>query len=156
MKKKYIVRLSDEERKQLTEFVTKGKAAAYKIRHANILLKADENGARWSDKKTAEAYSAHRNTVAGVRQRFVEEGLESALNRKKQSSPSYPRKFDGEAEARLIALSCSKAPEGNARWNLRLLADKAVELAIVESVSHETVRQTLKKTNLNRICENAG
>lgn len=148
MVKKFIVRLTDEERKQLTEIITKGKAAAYKIKHANILLKADSDGHNWNDEAIADAFSAHRNTVAGIRQRFVEQGLEAALNRKKQAVPSRKPKFDGEGEARLIALGCSKPPEGHAQWSLRLLADKAVELAIVESVSHETVRQTLKKNEL--------
>lgn len=145
--KKYIVRLTEEERQSLTELVTKGKAAAYKIRHANMLLKADADGPSWTDKAIADAFSAHSNTVSNVRQRFVEEGLESALNRKKQENPSNKPKFDGEAEARLIALSCKEPPEGYARWTLRLLADKVVELEIVDSVCHETVRQTLKKTN---------
>lgn len=145
--KKYIVRLSDEERTKLTEMITKGKTAAYRIRHADILLKADADGPGWTDKMIAEAFSAHENTVSGIRRRFVEEGLQSALERKKQAVPSCRPKFDGEKEARLIALSCGVPPEGYARWNLRLLADRLVELEIVDSVSYETVRQTLKKTN---------
>lgn len=145
--KKYIVRLTDEERRYLEELVSRGRTAAYKIRHANILLKVDADGSGWTDEKTAEAFSAHKSTVAGIRQRFVEKGFEGALSRKKQASPSRERIFDGEGEARLIAMSCGEAPEGRSRWTLRLLADKAVELEIAESVSHETVRQTLKKTN---------
>ena len=147
MVKKFIVRLTDEERKQLTEIISKGKTAAYKIKHANILLKADADGPNWNDEAIADAFSIHRNTVGGIRQRFVEQGLETALNRKKQAVPSRKPIFDGESEARLIALGCSEPPEGHAQWSLRLLADKAVELEIVESVSYETVRQTLKKTN---------
>jgi transposase len=145
--KRYIVRLTDEERKELTEMVSKGKTAAYKIKHANILLKADENGPAWTDQKIAEAFSTHADTVASIRQRFVEQGLEAALGRKKQTHPSRTPKFDGDAEAKLIAMSCSKAPDGRARWTLRLLANKVVELRIVESVSPETIRSVLKKTN---------
>jgi transposase len=145
MNKKYIVRLSDEERHQLTELTRKGKAAAYKIRHAHILLKADANGPAWMDERIAESFSVSINTVQGVRQRLVEQGLEAALNRKTQARPSRPPLLDGEGEARLIALRCSAPPAGHARWTLRLLADQAVALDIVEAISHETVRQTLKK-----------
>ncbi len=147
MNKKYIVRLTDEEREYLNELVSKGKSAAYKIKHANILLKTDADDSGWTDEQAAVAFSAHRNTVAGIRQRFVEEGLESALGRKKQSAPSREKVLDGKGEASLIALSCSVPPEGHSRWTLRLLADKMAELVIAGSISHETVRQTLKKTN---------
>jgi transposase len=146
MNKKYVVRLSDEERHQLTELTRKGKAAAYKIRHAHILVKADADGPAWTDAKIAESFSVSVNTVLGVRQRLVEQGLEAALNRKKQERPSRPPCLDGAAEARLIALRCSAPPAGHARWTLRLLADQAVALEIVEAISHETVRQALKKT----------
>jgi len=149
--KKYIVRLSNEEREQLESITTKGKSAAYKITHAQILLKANASGPDWTDERIAEAFAVTTKTVAGVRQRLVEQGLEAALNRKKQERPSKYPKFDGEAEAHLVALGCSTPPEGHARWTFRLLADKVVELEIVDSVSHETVRQTLKKTRLNRI-----
>ena len=145
MNKKYIVRLSDEERRHLTELTRKGTAAAYKIRHAHILLKADTDGPAWTDERIAESFSVSINTVQGVRQRLVEQGLEAALNRKKQPRPSRPPLLDGEGEARLIALRCSAPPAGHARWTLRLLADQAVALDIVETISHETVRQTLKK-----------
>lgn len=145
MNKKYIVRLSDEEREYLTEIITKGKTAAYKIRHAHILLKADADGTGWTDAQIAETFSVHKNTVSGVRQRLVEEGIESALNRKKQENPRRIPKLDGEKEARVIALRCGNPPEGYARWTLRLLADKIAELRISDSVSHETVRQILKK-----------
>jgi transposase len=145
MNKKYIVRLSDAERAQLTELTRKGKAAAYKIRHAHILLKADAAGPAWTDARIAESFSVSVNTVLGVRQRFVEQGLEAALNRKQQAHPSRAPQLDGEGEARLIALRCSAPPDGHARWTLRLLADQAVALEIVEAISHETVRQVLKK-----------
>jgi hypothetical protein len=151
MHKKYFVKLSDKERKQLKEIVTRGKAAAYTIRHANILLKADVDGPNWQDKDIAAAFGVHVNTVGLIRQRFIQQGLEVAVGRKKQDYPSRPPKFDGAAEARLIALSCSQPPEGHSRWTLKLLADKAVKLEIVDSVAPETGRQGLKKTNLNRI-----
>lgn len=146
MNKKYIVRLTEQEREQLDALMRKGKSAAYKIKHAHILLKADADGAAWSDEEISAACSVHTRTVAGLRERFVEQGLEAALNRKKQERPSQQPIFDGEAEARLIALGCSEPPQGHARWTLRLLADTVVELEIVASTSHETVRRTLKKT----------
>ena len=147
MNKRYVVRLADGERRQLEELVSKGKAAAQKIKHANILLKADADGEGWTDEDIAGTFLVHANTVRGIRQRFVEEGLEAALNRKRRALPPRERILDGQKEARLIALSCSKPPEGRGRWTLRLLADKMVELEIVDSISHETVRQGLKKTS---------
>jgi len=126
MNKKDIVRLSDEERGQLAELTRQGTAAAYKIRHAHILLKADADGHAWTDARIAERFSVSVHTVLGVRQRLVEQGLEAALNRKKQAHPSRCPLLDGEGEARLIALRCSAPPEGHARWPLRLLADQAV------------------------------
>ncbi len=149
MNKRYIVRLTDEERGELQKLVSTGKAPAYKIKHANILLAVDADGPNWTDERTAKAFSCHVNTVANVRQRFVEQGLEAALNRKKRERA--PRLVDGEVEARIIALRCSPPPPGHARWTLRLLAEKAVELEIVPSISHETVRQVLKKTNSSRL-----
>ena len=146
MDKKYIVRLTDEERTQLKELIAKGRAAAYRITHAHILLQADADGPAWPDERIAEALRVHVNTTHNVRQRFVEGGLETALNRKKRLMPPRQRILDGEGEARLIALSCSGPPAGRARWTLHLLADKMVELRIVDSISHETVRQALKKT----------
>jgi transposase len=145
MNKKYIIRLADEERAQLTELTRKGQVAAYKIRHAHILLKADADGPAWTDTKIAEIFSVSVNTVLGVRQRWVEQGLEAALNRKQQHPSRTPR-LDGAGEARLIALRCGEPPAGHARWTLRLLADQAVALDIVAAISHETVRQALKKT----------
>jgi transposase len=149
--KKYIVRFTEEEREKIKGIISRGKAAAYKIRHANILLKADTDGANWQDKDIASAFGTHENTVAKIRQRFVEQGLEAALERKKQDCPSKLPKFDGAGEARLIAISCSKPPEGYNHWTLQLLADKAVEMEIVDTVSYETIRRTLKKTSLSRI-----
>lgn len=147
MNKRYIVRLSEEERRQLKDLVGKGRAAAYKICHANILLLADADGPAWGDERIAEALSCHVGTVANVRMRLLERGLEGALERKKQERPSRQRLLDGQKEARLIALACSEPPQGRARWTLHLLADKMVELKVLESISHETVRQALKKTN---------
>lgn len=147
MNKKYIVRLSAEERKYLEKFISKGKRAAYKIKHANILLKADADGPGWSDEAIGEAFSTHAHTVRNVRQRFVEQGLEAAIERKKQRAPSRKRILDGEKEARLLAIGCSEPPEGHSRWTLHMLADEMVRLEIVENISYETVRRTLKKTN---------
>lgn len=154
--KKYIVRLSKDERPELEMLVGKGKAAAYKIRHANILLKVDAGGPAWTDEQAAGAFGCHVNTARNVRQRFVEEGLSAALERKKQCSPSRQRVLDGAGEARLIALACSQPPDGRDRWTLQLLADQLVTLSIVESISDQTVRRALKKTNCGRTCICAG
>ena len=145
MNKRYIVRLTADERALLEDLVSKGKAAAYKIKHANILLKVDADGPAWTDEETADAFGCHGNTVRNVRQRLVEQGLDAALERKKQETPSRERIFDGEKEARLIAVSCSEPPSGSARWTLQLLADRVVEMEIVETVSATTVGRTLKK-----------
>jgi transposase len=148
MRKRYIVTLTEEERTMLHNLISSGKASARKLTHARILLKADCGAGRegWTDPAISEALDVGRSTIERVRQLFVEEGLEAALNRKKPRR-QYERKLDGEQEAHLIALSCSKPPEGRDRWSLRLLADKMVVLEYVDSVSHETVRQVLKKTN---------
>ena len=128
--------------------VNKGKPTpAYKIKHAHILLQVDVAGPHREDLEVAGLFNCHRNTVANVRQRFVEHGLEAALERKKRATPPVEKVLDGRQEARLIALSCSLPPEGRARWSLRLLADELVALEVVDSISYETVRQTLKKTN---------
>ena len=148
--KTYIVRLEPEEREQLQLFAGAGKRAAYKIRHANMLLMADVDGPAWSDARIAEGLGVSIGQIEHLRKRFVEQGLEACLERKKQERPSVEPIFDGEKEAKLIALACSKPPEGHGRWALRLLADRAVELRIVEATSYETVRQTLKKTRSNR------
>ena len=147
MPKRYIVRLSEEEQQSLKKLISTGKAAAYKIKHANIVLSIDVNGSGWTDEAAANAFHCHRNTVANIRQRLVEQGLETALERKPSPQPPRQRVCDGEAEAKLIALRCGEPPVGQAQWTLRLLADKAVELEIVPAISHETVRQVLKKTN---------
>jgi transposase len=146
---KYIVELTSEERKELSELVSKGKAAARKITHARILLQSDASagGPSWTDKQISEAFGVHTNTVHGVRRRFVEHGLGAALDRKKQDHPSRRRLVDGDLEAHLVALRCGDPPEGTDRWTLRLLAEKLVELEIVPNISHETVRQALKKTS---------
>jgi hypothetical protein len=145
MNKKYIVRLTDAEREQLTELTRQGKAAASQSRHAHILLQADAHGPAWTDTKIAESFSVSVKTVLGVRQRLVAQGLEAVINRKKQPHPSRMPCLDGEGEARLSALRCGEPPTGHARWTLRLLADQAVALDIVEAISHETVSQALKK-----------
>jgi len=147
--KKYKVTLTDEERQLLHDLIAAGKAAAQKLAHARILLKADaaEGGPAWPDARIAEALEVSTDTVGRVRQRFVEQGLEAALVRKPQDRPSRPRTLDGRAEARLIALACSAPPDGRAVWTMQLLADKLVELEVVGSISDETVRLALKKTS---------
>ena len=147
--KRYVIRLSEGERNRLTALVSKGKAAARKRLHASVLLKADVSaaGAGWTDRQIVEALGVGERTVQAIRQRCVEEGLDAALERKKQCRPSRQRILDGAKEARLVALCCGKVPSGQARWTLRLLADELVRLEIVDSVSHETVRQALKKTS---------
>ena len=147
--KKYLVELTQQERAQLEALVTKGKVAGYKIRHAQMLLKADQgpDGPGWADAQTAEAFASHVTTVERLRKRLVEQGLEAALERHKR--PHYPRKLDGDGEAHLVALACSQAPAGRRKWTLRLLADRLVELGVVENISHMTVSRTLKKTNLS-------
>jgi transposase len=149
---RYKVTLTAEERQQLHDLIRAGKAAAKKLTHARILLKADaaEGGPAWPDERIAEALDVSTDTIGRVRRRFVEEGLEAALVRKKQDRPSRERTLDGRAEARLIALACSAPPPGRTAWTLRLLADRLVELEVVETVSHETVRRVLKKTNSSR------
>jgi transposase len=150
--KKYRVTLTAEEREALQALIAAGKAAAQKLTHARILLKADAapDGPAWPDARIAEAVEVNVTTVERVRERFVEQGLDAALVRKPQARPSRERTLDGAAEARLIALACSDPPAGRARWTLRLLADRLVELEIVDTVSPETVRQVLKKTNSSR------
>ena len=145
--KKYIVRLPDEARQQLEALVSTGHAPAYKIKHANILLKADAAGPCWTDRAIAEAFACHRVTVENVRKRFVEHGMQAALERKKRVQPPREKILDGAGEARLIALACSHPPEGRNRWTLALLADTLVELNVVDSISYRTVGRTLKKTN---------
>ena len=142
---KYIVRLHAEERQQLQQLVNTGKRAAATIVKAQVLLKADADGPAWSDPEICEAFDVSLSTIHRIRQAFVQEGLDAALYRKKPTGRQY-RKLDGAEEARLIAVACSKPPGGRARWTLQLLADKLVELEIVDSISRECVRNTLKKT----------
>jgi len=149
MNKKYIVRLTAEEQKELENLVKKGKTQAYRIKHANILLAIDSDGPNWPDYQTAKAYKCHQNTVRNVRQRFVEQGLEAALERKEQQVLSRKRIIDGENEARLISIACSAPPKGCAKWTMQMLADEMVVLKVVDSVSGQTVWRALKKTNLN-------
>lgn len=148
--KKYKVTLPDDERQDLTTLVSKGKAAARKITRARILLLADESeaGSAWSDDRIVEALGISRRTVERTREKWVESGLEAALNHKRTPRPQSKR-LDGEAEARLVQLACSEAPDGRERWTMQMLADKLIELEIVETVSDETVRTTLKKMNSN-------
>jgi hypothetical protein len=145
MRKKYVVRLTDEERSLLQQVVKKLKGSGQKVRRAQILLKADANGPRWTDQQIAEAFSCRTQTVEGLRQRLVERGFQEALDGVKRAQPPTPKLLDGEQEARLIATRLGPPPKGYANWTLRLLARKVVELEIVDSVSHETVRRTLKK-----------
>ena len=150
MKKRYIVTLTQEERRMLQEMLSRGKAAARKLMHARILLKADvaADGPGWNDEAIAEALEVGRATVERVRKEFVEEGLEAALERRKPRR-QYRRKLDGDGEAHLIALACQKPPEGRCRWTLKLLADRMMQLEYVEEISYQTVRRTLKKTRSN-------
>ena len=146
MVKKYVVRLSGEKRSLLRDIVKKLKGTSQKVRRANILLKADVDGPNWSDAKIAEALSCRTRTVENVRRRLVTEGLDAVLNRKKRETPPRSKILDGKQEAEIIALRLGKPPAGFANWTLRLLADQIVQLQIADSISHETVRRTLKKT----------
>jgi hypothetical protein len=147
--KRYRVTLEAEERQRLLDLIAGGKAAARKLAHARILLKADaaEGGPAWPDGRIAEALEVSTATVERARQRFVEQGLDAALDRKPRERPPREIKLDGRAEARLIALACSPPPLGRAVWTMQLLADKLVELEVVDSISDETVRLALKKTS---------
>lgn len=148
--KRYVVELTNRERKLLKKLISTGKAAAYKQRHARILLLADEKSPRepMTDEQIARAVSCGVATVERLRKRFVQEGLDASLTRRK-SRRCYENKLDGEQEAHLIALACGDPPDGYQRWSLRLLADRMVELDYVDSLSYQTVRRTLKKTSLN-------
>jgi transposase len=143
------VTLDADERQHLHDLIAAGKAAARKLTHVRILLKADaaEGGPAWPDRQIADALEVSTDTVERVRQRFVEQGLDAALDRKQRERPPREIKLDGRAEARLIALACSTPPEGRAVWTMQLLADKMVELEVVDSISDETVRLALKKTS---------
>lgn len=147
--KRYVVRLGAEERERLERLVSVGRGAAAKLTHARVLLQADQSaaGPGWTDARIGEGLGVTTRTVENIRERFVEEGLESALVRKKQCRPSRERLLDGAKEAQLTAICCSKAPDGRKRWTLQMLADRLVELKVVESISYETVRRTLQKTS---------
>ena len=146
MVKKYIVRLSAFERQHLRQVINQLLGSARKIRRAQILLKADADGPNWTDQRIAEAFDCRTKTVENVRQRFVTQGFHAALEQRIPPNPSRPKILDGEQEAKVIALRLGPPPKGYSNWSLRLLANRVVELGIVEGISYETVRRTLKKT----------
>jgi hypothetical protein len=146
MKKKYVVRLTDSERATLTEVVKKLKGSSQKVRRAQILLKADADGPAWTDAKIAEAIGCRTKTVENIRERLVTSGFELTLDGQPRDTAPRAKVLDGQQEAQVIAMRLGAPPKGFATWSLRLLAEQVVELEIVESISHETVRQTLKKT----------
>ena len=146
MNKKYVVRLSDEERGVCQEIIKNLKGSTRKFRRAQILLKADADGPGWSDVKIGEAFNCRAQTIENLRKRLVTEGFELALEGKKRQEPPTPPKLDGVGEAKLIAMRLGKPPAGYGHWTLQLLADELVALEVVDSISHETVRKTLKKT----------
>ena len=146
MEKKYIVRLTAEERETCRETVRKLSGSSQKVRRAQILLQADADGAGWTDRQIAEAYGCRTKTVENIRQRFVLKGFRAALERGKRATLPVAKLLDGEQEAQLIALRLGAPPKGYANWSLRLLARRVVELEVVETISYETVRRTLKKT----------
>ena len=156
--KKYVVRLSDEERQQLEALIRKGKGPARRLLKARILLKADvsDSDQGWSDSKIISALDTSASMLYRVRKQLVEEGFEAVLSRQIRAMPAVARIFDGEKEAKLIALACSKPPKGRARWTLRLLENKVVELGIVERASDSTIGRTLKKTVSSPIAGSAG
>jgi hypothetical protein len=156
--KKYVVRLSEEERERLETLIRKGKSLAGRLLKARILLKADvsDGGEGWSDSRIIDALETSASMVYRVRKQLGEEGFEAVLNRKQRATPAVARIFDGEKEAKLIALACSKPPKGRARWTLRLLENKVVELGIVDRASDSTIGRTLKKTLSSRIADSNG
>jgi len=150
--KKFLVTLTADERQHLAGLLSAGKRSALTLTRARILLKADQadGGPAWEDARIAAALDCGVRTIERIRQRFVEQGLEAALGRKPQDRPSRERKLDGRGEARLIALACSAPPEGRQEWTMKLLADKLVELQVVDAICDETVRRVLKKTRSSR------
>jgi hypothetical protein len=144
MQKRYVVRLTSEERRECEQVIDKLKGTSEKVRRANILLKADADGPAWNDRQIADAFRCRVQTVENIRKRFVLDGFEQALNRKKSQTPKA-KLLDGEQEAKVIALRLGPPPKGYSNWTLRLLARKVVELQVTDSISHETVRKTLKK-----------
>jgi hypothetical protein len=147
MAKIYVLKLTTEEREELEHLVKRGKAAGWKVQRAQALLKCDQgrDGPGWTDERIAEAYGCTTRTLESWRKRAVEQGPLRLLERKPRTTPAVPRKLDGQKEARLTALACSQPPKGRARWSLRLLAARLVELQIVGTISHATVRRALKK-----------
>jgi hypothetical protein len=145
VRKVYVVRLTDQEREQLAEIVRKFKGTSQRVRRAQILLKADADGPGWADQRIADAFGCRRQTVENVRRNLCERGFEQALDGVKRRHPPTPKLLDGEQEAKVVATRLGKPPAGYANWTLRLLARTVVELSIVGSISHETVRRTLKK-----------
>jgi transposase len=158
MSPRYRVTLTQEERKELEKLTKRGKTHARRFTHARALLLCDagDNGPAWKVEDVAEALGITSRTIEKLKKRFVEDGLESALERKQREKPPREVTFDGAFEARLIAMACSDVPEGHRRWTIRLLADKAVELNFAESVSHMTVQRVLKKTNLSLTSASTG
>lgn len=146
MNKKYIVRLSRKEREELEDVIRRLKGSSQKARRARILLKADVRGPNWTDAKIAEAFSCRVQTVENLRKRLVTEGFRTALDGKPRETPPRQKSLDGKQEAKVIAMRLGKPPKGYANWSLRLLAEHVVELGLVKSISHETIRRTLKKT----------
>jgi len=146
MNKKYIVRLTELEREELSEVISKLKGTSQKVRRAQVLLKADADGPDWTDQRIAEAFGCRRRTVESIRERLVTDGFNTVLNGKKREVPPVAKKLTGEEEAEVIALRLGSPPAGYANWSLRLLAGHVVELGIVDTISHETLRRTLKKT----------
>lgn len=158
MSPRYRVTLTQEERNELEKLTRRGKTYARRFTHARALLLCDagENGPAWKVEEAAKALGISSRTIEKLKKRFVEDGLDAALERKRREKPPREIIFDGAFEARLIALACSEAPEGHTRWTVRLLADKAVELNFAESVSHMTVQRVLKKTNFSLIAASTG
>jgi hypothetical protein len=146
MQKRYVVRLTDQERSELQDIIKKLKGTGQKVRRAQILLKVDADGPRWTDERIADAFSRRTRTVEKIRQRLVERGFEDTLHGIERTQPPVEKLLTGDQEARIIATRLGRPPKGYANWTLRLLARKVVELEIVDSVSYETVRRTLKKT----------
>jgi hypothetical protein len=146
MNKKYIVRLSEQERQSCKDVIEKLKGTSQKVRRAQILLKADADGPSWTDARIADAFNCRIQTIENLRKRCVTESFELALNGKKRQTPPTPSLLDGKGEAKLISMRLGKPPAGYGRWSLQLLADELVTLEVVDSISHETVRKTLKKT----------
>jgi len=146
MQKKYVVRLTEQERQMLRDVIRGLKGSSMKVRRAQVLLKCDADGPNWTDRQIADAFGCRTKTVENIRQRLVTEGFEETLHAKRPATPPRARILDGEQEAKVIAVRLGKPPKGFANWSLRLLADKVVELGIVEKISHETLRKTLKKT----------